>query len=57
MEQCVVVQDLQEAQADLASLKQASQAGAEAAPAPQMQQEEAAQHRSSTLQVLHLSNP
>jgi hypothetical protein len=51
MTQRLVVKDLQEAQADLASLKQASQAGEAPILATQVQMEEAAQLLPSFLQV------
>lgn len=54
MKQCVVVQDLQGAQAGLASPKQARQADEGAIAAPYMQHEDVAQLRPSSLQVRHL---
>ena len=57
MKQFVLVQDLQKAHKDLASLKQARQAGQAAIVASQMQLEEAALPSPSSLQVTHLSKP
>ena len=51
----MVVQDLQGAQAGLASLKQARQADEGAIAAPYMQHEDVAQLRPFSLQVRHFS--